>query len=251
MNISWQLFRFPLDDERWQSKAIVGALLGLVAIIIWPLILLLSGFGVGVMRRTIKGEAPALPEWDDWGQLFGDGLRYWIIGLVYGLPAWIPMCFGVAVLMLAFLPIVAADQAQAPLFVGVGGTIAAYGLGFIMIAITSLLGMFLGFLSLVAQTRWVATGSLNSAFEFGEVWRLARAGLNNYLLAFAIWYGGVFFISMLASILIYTIVLACLYPFVFGIMMLYSNVIMGALFGMAYHHTQSDLPIEEGKAPPA
>jgi hypothetical protein len=250
MNINWQLFRFPLDDERWQSKTVVAALLGLAAIVIWPLYLPLAGFGVRVMRQTIKGESPSLPEWEDWGQLFGDGLRFYVVSLVYGLPAWLPMCCAIALWMLAFFPAMAADQTALPQAVGIGGTVAAYGVGFVLFGIGMILGLFFGFLALVAQTRWVASGAFNSAFELGEVWRLARAGLNNFLLAFAIWYGGLFLISMLVNILLYTIVLACLVPFAMGIMMVYSNLLMGTLFGMAYYHTQSDLPAVE-KALPA
>ena len=130
------------------------------------------------------------------------------------------------------------------------GVVAAYGVGFVLFGIASILGLFLSFLALVAHTRWVASGSFSSAFEFGEVWRLARRGLNNFLLAFAIWYGGLFVVSMLLNIMIHTIVLACLFPFAMGILMVYSNLLMSALFGMAYFHTQSDLPAAE-KALPA
>ena len=211
----------------------------------------LWGFGVRIMRQTIKGELPSLPGWDNWGELFGDGLRFFVVGLVYGLPVWLPLCCSFAMWMLAVGPVILVEQAQVPEIVGVGGMFIIYGLGFVLMGVASILGLFLGFLSFVAQTRWVAQDSLGSAFEFGEVWRLARAGFSNYLLAFAVWYGALFLGSMVASMLMYTIVLACLYPFLFAVLVAYSPVLMGALYGIAYYHTQAGLPSGEGEQQPA
>ena len=57
MKIEWQLFRFPLDDKRWKSKAAVGAILGMVGIFIWPLWLIYSIF---LAIKAYQGERRAL-----------------------------------------------------------------------------------------------------------------------------------------------------------------------------------------------
>lgn len=257
MKVSWDLLRFPLDDDRWQSKAVVGGLISLFAIFIWPLYLPLMGFGVRVMRQTVQGEPPSLPEWDNWGELFGDGLRYWVVAFVYSLPILVLMCCGLTLWVLALAPFaggaVLAEQTQTPevALAGFVGLFVTYGLGFIAFGIGTLLGIITSFLSLAAQTRWVATGSLGDAFQFGEVWRMVRGGFSNFLLAFAIWYGLVFVGSMIASMLVYTIVLVCLYPFLLGVLTLYSTVLMGSLYGMAYYHTQSNLTSTNGEPAPA
>lgn len=254
MKVDWQLFRFPFDDEHWKNKAVVGALLGMFAFIVWPLYLPLWGFGVRVMRQTVKGEPPTLPEWDEWGELFGDGLRFFVVSFVYGIPAWLPMCCGMAFLVLGFLPGAAmgaaAQEAQSPELAafGFGSMIVANVVGYALLGIGGILGLLLGFFSLVAQTRWVALGSLNSAFEFGEVWRLMRGGINNFLLAFAVWYGGIYIASFIASFFLFTIVLACLYPLLLGVLVTYSTLLMGSFYGMAYYHTQAGLAEAEAAA---
>jgi hypothetical protein len=254
MKVDWQLFRFPFDDERWKSKAVVGALLGMFAFIVWPLYLPLWGFGVRVMRQTVKGEPPTLPDWDDWGQLFGDGLRFFVVSFIYGLPAWLPLCCGMILMYLGFLPGVAigaaAEESGNPELaaLGVVSIVLAYVISFALLGVGTILSLFLTFLSLVAQTRWVARDSLSSAFEFGELWRWMRDGLNNYLLAFAVWYGGSILASMLVMVLMYTIVLACLYPLLLGVVMTYSTLLMGTFYGMAYYHTQAGLAEAEAVA---
>ena len=249
MNISWQHFRFPLDDERWQSKALIGGLLGLFGFIILPLLLPLWGYGVRLLRQTVKGEEPFLPEWDDWGQLFGDGLRMIVIGIVYTLPGLLLMCVAFGAWFISFVPAAAADQAGAE-GLAIGAFVLTYALGYVLLGVAGLVTLPLAFLAVVGMTRMAAYDSLGSAFEFGEVWRLARAGLGNYLLAFAVWYGVIFLLSWIAAMFMYTLVLACLYPILIGAVGFYASVLLGALFGRAYFHTQSNLSAEE-KALPA
>jgi hypothetical protein len=254
MKVDWQLFRFPFDDERWKNKAVIGALLGMLSVVVWPLYLPLWGYGVRVMRQTATGERPTLPDWDEWGNLFGDGLRFFVVSFVYGIPAWLPMCCGFAFLVFGFLPGLAvgaaAQEAQSPELAafGVGSIVVANVVGYGLLGVGGLLGLLLGFVGLVAQTRWVALGSFNSAFEFGEVWRLMRGGINNYLLAFAVWYGGIYIASFIASFFLLTVVLCCVYPPLLGVLVTYSALLMGALYGMAYHHTQAGLAEAEAAA---
>jgi hypothetical protein len=91
MKITWNLFRFPFTGERWQRKVLIGGALALGGILIFPL-LPVTGYGMRVMRQTIRGEPPTLPEWKGWSKLFTDGICMWVVWLVYALPAWILLC---------------------------------------------------------------------------------------------------------------------------------------------------------------
>jgi hypothetical protein len=242
MSIDWRFLRFPFDDEAWTNKALIGIVLGIVGIIIWPLLLPLWGYNLRIMSRTAKGEAPSLPEWDDWGQLFVDGLKFILVYMVYMLPMFLIMCCAYAAMMgpLALIPF--AEDAPG-LFSG--GMIAGYALAYPLIGIGILLMLFLIFLAFVAITRMVAHDSLGSAFQLGEVWRLAREGFGNYLMAFVAFFGISYIVGMVAMGLVYTIVLSCLLPFLIGAIAWYSLVLMGALFGAAYHYSQTEPPAAE------
>src|SRR5688572_16885248 len=86
MQITEETFKFPFKDSDWKGTAVVGGLIGLVGMVIFPLLYLLNGFGVRVMRQTMRGEAPTLPEWDDWHQIIKDTVWYCVVMIVYLLP---------------------------------------------------------------------------------------------------------------------------------------------------------------------
>src|SRR5688572_19338090 len=86
MQITSDLISFPFKDPEWKSKAEIGALIGLVGWVIFPVLWLIAGYGAEVVRRTIRSGVPSLPEWDDWGKLITDGLWYVAVTLVYNAP---------------------------------------------------------------------------------------------------------------------------------------------------------------------
>ena len=86
-------FGYVFDDDEWITKVLIAAaILGLGILFSWmlliPLIIalfLLGGYGVEITRRVIRGDTQVLPKWDNWGELLVDGLKAWIIELVYRL----------------------------------------------------------------------------------------------------------------------------------------------------------------------
>ncbi len=75
-------FNYPRNDPGWVTKMLI---LGLVSIV--P-ILNLAGFGYMIegLRRVARGDEASLPEWDNFGGYFMDGLRIGVTYLVYALP---------------------------------------------------------------------------------------------------------------------------------------------------------------------
>lgn len=238
MNINWQLIRFPFDDERWISKAVIGGLLAFFGMLFWPLYLPLAGYAVRVMRQAIEGESPSLPEWDEWGELLADGLRFAVVLLLYTLPAWLLLCCTYAFMFLS-LPLIDSMGAGLPPVAYAGSMIGFFGL----FALGSLVTYPLVFLAMVAESRMVARNSLSRAFEIGEVWQLARAGFGNYFLASVVLYGFIMLANVVVVMTTYTIVLACLFPVLFAGMAFYSLVLMGALYGVAYRETRTQLAV--------
>jgi hypothetical protein len=245
MDLTWDTFRFPFNDPRWKGKAAIGSLLAMVGmslwLLSWPLLLPVLGYGVRVMRSSLRGEPPSLPEWDEWGQLFRDGLRALAVGFVYYLPALLVMCAGYALLFAMVIPIAATEgDGEGPML----GMIILSQVAFLLtFGISFVLGLPLSFLGLIGLARMVASDSLGSAFEFRAVWALARHGFGKFAVAYVILVGTYMLMYLAASLLVYTIVLCILMPLAYGFMLYYTAVLGGALFGKAYHLTQANTPL--------
>jgi hypothetical protein len=88
-------FSFAFEDKDWVSKLGLGALISIVPILNFAW----SGYLVGIIRNMMQQKVEPLPNWDDLGRKFSDGLILFAAGLVYALPILIPLMlpFGVAV----------------------------------------------------------------------------------------------------------------------------------------------------------
>jgi len=210
-------FTFVFDDDQWITKILIAAgilLLGFLFswVLLIPLILafaILSGYMVEIVRRVIRGDLNQLPEWDDWGTLIADGLKVFIIGIVYALPAIIiSICLGIP-----------------------GGILSenGEGLGALFSVAASCLNVLwaiiLSLLLPAAIAFFAAEGELSAAFRFSEIIAFVRNNLATYLVTLVM--------SWVASII------GSLGSVVCGVGALvtipYSYMVMGHLYGQAYN----------------
>jgi len=215
-------FGFVFEDENWIVKVLIGAgifavslLLGVLVI---PLVIgmaILGGYQMEIIRRVIRGDLDALPEWDNWGELITDGLKYIVIGIVYALPAIIvSLCLGVPAGLMA---------EDSP------------GLSSALSMISSCLGILWAIvISIVlpaAVAFFVAEDDLGAAFRFGDVLAFVRNNLSTYLVTFVMsWVASI--VGSLGSLLCGIGVLATV-P--------YSYMVIGHLYGQAYVDAQGRL----------
>src|SRR5210317_1391292 len=75
-------FTFVFEDEKWISKFAVGVIISLVPIVNF------AGYGymVQLLKNVRDGEENPLPEWDDFGKFFVDGLKFLAGYLIYFIP---------------------------------------------------------------------------------------------------------------------------------------------------------------------
>jgi len=138
---------------------VVGLVLSLIPIVQ----LAVFGFALECGRRSAKGDN-SLPKWENWGKLFLDGLKLLVVVLVYQIPTLV-----IAVLTLGATAATVIAGVAAGNLSALTGSLAGLGVGFL---ITILFGVVFGLLGIAGALRMAETGSLGSAFSFGEARRI-------------------------------------------------------------------------------
>jgi hypothetical protein len=167
------------ESLEYAKEAIWGKwvrwILLIVSTIIFPLIL---GYEVEVYR----GKKPA-PELENWGKLFIDGLKLFVIQLIYAIPVII-----VAVIFIGtgiFLIVSGGPNAWV-------GAIGSFIAGFILILIV---GIIIALVEMMGVVRFARTGSMGEAFNFGAIFDLiGKIGWFSYVLAIVALYVVIFII---------------------------------------------------------
>jgi hypothetical protein len=159
----------------------------LVSMIIFPFIL---GYTVRIYRR----DKPA-PELEQWGSMFVDGLKLFIIELLYAAPvillfiiAFLPF-FTVLVYAGLFTPNAAGMtdiQAEA-FFAAHPEILSSLGIMLVLIIVAVILAIIIGIFSFVGTIRFARTGSIAEGFNFTAILgTIRKIGWINYLLALII-----------------------------------------------------------------
>lgn len=147
-------------DDNWTRTVLIGGILSLLGVLVVPTILVL-GYLIRVLRGTMHGD-DRVPAFDEWADLFVDGLKALAITLVYG---FIPAAVGAAV--------VAGGVLSFTVAAGGGSGAAAGGLGLVVVLVGSLLTLVLGLLAAyitpAATAAFAETGRLSAAFAVGDL----------------------------------------------------------------------------------
>ena len=138
---------YMFKDANWLSKILVGALVSLVPILNFAS----YGYAVQTTRNIRDDEATPLPGWSgSIGKFFGEGLKLFVIGLLYSIPLWI--------LSLILIPIFTSDSGA---LVALGVLIALAELAVALLLIFWFQGVIVNFANL---------GTIGSGFQFGKIW---------------------------------------------------------------------------------
>ena len=175
-------FTFLTEDPDWVKKLLIGGAFTLASALIVGAFFV-AGYVARFVRRVAAGEARPLPEWDDLGGIFGDGLR--LVGLYFA------CTIGVVLLVLllacplglvfAALSGVSHNRA-AEEFLAVFG-----GLGFVALyGVLFLLGFAVNLVLPAAAVRVIFKNDLAAGFDIGAIVRFVRENLGNYLLSLVV-----------------------------------------------------------------
>lgn len=160
---------YPRSGENWLKTVGIGGVLMFLSFLVVP-IFLLQGYFVRVLRSAADDESVA-PEFGEWGDLFADGLKAFVIGLVYvGIPAAV-LFVGVSLLGAGAM---AAGDAGAGL--GVVGML----FGLVMFVVT----LVAAYAVPAAIAEFAHTDEFGAAFDFRGVADVAFTG--DYLVAWVL-----------------------------------------------------------------
>lgn len=156
----------------------------IISSIIFPLIM-------GYMMEIYRGKDPA-PELENWGKLFIDGIKLFIVQLVYAIPLILValIFFGGSVAMM----------------VGGGGSDAMIGAGVGMMLIGMIifviLAIAISLIALFGGIRLARTDSFGEAFNFSEIMaHIGRIGWLDYIIALIIVYVVIMVINFVLGII--------------------------------------------------
>lgn len=204
---------FVVDDERWITKVIIGAVIMFFSFLIIP-IFFIAGYMIQIVRNVMDGLEHPLPEWEDWGKLFKDGLVYSIAGFIYTLPIWLLMCCG----LIFFIPAASTEGNISEIMAGIGilAMVVLFCLVFLVIAALALIGPAIAI-------QYAREGTLSACLRFGEVIGITRDHIGDVLITLVIVMALSFAISLPSAI-----------PFIGWIVTLAASVYLVIVSGHLY-----------------
>lgn len=212
--------RFAFRDPKWVQKTLVGGFLYLTIIGFVPVL----GWALEIQRRAMRGENEPLPEWDDFGKYIMDGLKLWLVQMVWGFPM---LVFGLAYAAVAFPLIFSFSNSGGEEIILILNAIFFACMPFLMLYSILLWTLLPHITGIIAET-----GDIVQALNVLNVLRLARARLGQTLLA-----------GLLGYMAIYAASFIGIYLFCVGMFFLapIGYAMMHHLFGQAYRLAKAAL----------
>jgi hypothetical protein len=167
-------FTYVFEDPRWMQKVLMGGLFQLAAALIigWFFIL---GYLAQLTRNIIRGDQHPLPEWENLGEFFNEGLRLVGVGLCFVLP--------IMLLVVVFMvPIFIAGASGNDTLGDLGG-VAAGCLACLIVPLSLAVTFFMPASLLFA----IVEQRFGAAFEYKRIWPFIKANIGNYLLAVVVY----------------------------------------------------------------
>ncbi len=209
-----QAFGYISEDKQWTKKVLLGAVIGAIPIANFAIF----GYQIQVARNVAAAVTQPdadlgspLPDWNDFGSLLLDGLRFIAAFLIFMLPVFVLIgC------MSAGLIILTANQPET--FSATSSTppppefFALFGLMFACVMPYSLL----------LYAVWPMFGiqiarhnSVRSCLQFAEMWRLVRAQPGDYLLIVLIFFGLYMGVSLVLLPALIVVFIPCIGYFIY------------------------------------
>lgn len=170
---------FAFNDENWLSKLGKAALWAFISVLvfIFPVYFYSSGYGLATARNVMAGKEKPLPELDDVSGIFSDGLKFFLVMLVYTLPVLLIFC--------VFIAIAAATGAAAGDSFDEDAIGAAFGGGYFALqCVMYLYNIAIGLMQPAIMARYLQTGDIRESLKISEIFAVFRENLVTCLMIF-------------------------------------------------------------------
>lgn len=226
-----ELLTFPFATAEARKNFLLGCLAMFIAYFI-PLLpyIIVYGYVAKIVRKVAEGESPSMPAWDDFNEMFTDGLRLYGVKLVFSLPVILIMFAGIGTYIAGIMVMVVQDDPDIvtvllPILLLVLGT---------TLCVTVVLGMGISFVAYPASIHAVVKRNFAAGFRFREWWPILRVNVGGFLFAILVAFAISFLYSIGVQILMFTIILLCLLPVLMAFIMFYVILVPELLAAQAY-----------------
>ena len=148
---------YPLRTDDRVATLIVGGALIVASVFVLPAFVL-QGYLVRVLRDAAAGERAA-PSFTQWGELLVDGLKLFVVNLLYGIVVGIPALLGMSVVGGA--GVLAGDSGAGALVAGV--------VGIVVVLLLVVLSLLLAYVVPAAVANFAIEGRIGAAFAVGTI----------------------------------------------------------------------------------
>jgi len=152
-----EAFEFPKAGDDWLPTILIGGVLSILSALVLPAFVL-QGYLVRALRDGAAGERAA-PSFTQWGELLVDGLKLFVVNIVYSIVVVIPMFIGLSVV--GGLGVVAGESNAGALFTGL--------VGLVILLLFVVLGLLLAYVVPAAMANFAIEGRIGAAFAFGTI----------------------------------------------------------------------------------
>lgn len=151
-------------SDDWVTTLIIGGIVAFFSFLLIPAFWLM-GYLMRVLRATMHGNDERVPRFSDWTDLTVDGLKAFVIALVYGL---IPAIVGGIVMTVGGVGLAASNSSAGAI---AGGLVLLVG-GLL----TLVLGLLAWYLIPAALMNYADKGTVGAGFAFGDIRPMLSSG---------------------------------------------------------------------------
>ncbi|WP_136601907.1 DUF4013 domain-containing protein [Salinigranum halophilum] len=172
---------FPRRGDDWLSTLLVGGILTILGFLLLPAFVL-QGYLVRVLNAAARGERTP-PSFTQWGTLLVDGVKVFVVNLVYGLFALVPfvLLFGGLLVVVPSDPVPMEPAATPP---PPPGSASGLVIVVLLVAVVAVVTLLLTYLVPAALANFAIEGRLGAAFALRTI--VSGAFTSDYAVAWVL-----------------------------------------------------------------